>query len=164
MAKLKGAPVSDGEWSVDIDATPERVWSVVSDPTRTPEWSPVCHTVDWIGELHAPEVGAKFRGQNKLNGARWSRECRVTALDSNRSFAWSTYVKGNESTRWRYDLEPMGANNTRLTESYEIVSAPRWVRAMWLIPGGRAKSQRDTERNVGTSLQRIKEIAEDGQS
>lgn len=146
-------------WSIDIGAPPERVWDLVSDPTRTPEWSPVCHTVEWIGDVRGPNVGARFRGHNKLNAARWARECRITEAEPERTFAWSTFVNGHESTRWRYDLEPT-EDGTRLTESYKALYVPRWLRLLLLIPGASAKSDRDRDWNIRTSLDRLKAIAE----
>ncbi|MBA3652928.1 MAG: SRPBCC family protein [Actinobacteria bacterium] len=141
------------EKQVQIAATPEKVWAIVSDPTRTPEWSPVCRRAEWI------EPGARFRGHNRLNGARWSRECVITTSDPSRTFAFSTLFKGAESTRWRYQLDGAGGTTT-LTEAYEIVAMPRWVRALRAVPGFGAKSDRDTQWNISTSLERIKALAE----
>ena len=145
----------DGSWTVDIDAPPDAVWRVVSDPSRTPEWSPVCHTIEVLD-------AERFVGHNRLNGVRWSRECRITERTAPAAFAWSTYFKGRESTRWRYELEPLGDDRarTRLTETYEIVSVPTWIRTLWLLPGARQKSRRDVEANLGASLERLKQAAE----
>ena len=100
-------------------------------------------------------------GTTDLNGARWSRDCVVTASEPSRVFSFSTEFKGAESTRWRYQVEPSGSG-TRLTEAYEVVSYPRWVRLFRSLPGAAAKSERDTQQNISTSLDRIKAIAEDG--
>lgn len=142
------------EHRVEIEASPEAVWSIVSDVTRIPEWSPVCHRV----ELLSADV-SRFRGHNRLNGARWSRECVVTESVPGEVFGFSTVFKGAESTRWRYRLEPTGAG-TAVTEAYEIVSMPSWVRLLRRLPGAEAKSERDTRRNLETSLARLKAIAE----
>ena len=141
------------EHSIDIEAPPEAVWQVISDVSRTPEWSPACYRVEWIDE------GKRFRGYNKLNGARWSRECMVTASEPSKLFAFSTRFKGRESTRWRYTLEPSGSK-TKLTEAYEIVSMPLWVRTLRRLPGALAKTRRDTQQNLEQSLERIKQLAE----
>ena len=151
---------SRDSWSVEIAAQPHRVWELISDPTRTPEWSPVCHTVEWIGDVRGPNVGARFRGANTLNGFKWSRECRVTEAEPPRSFAWSTFVKGKESTLWRYELAPTAEGNVLLTESYEVRYVPLWIRLLWAMPGARAKSDRDRDWNVRTSLDRLRDLAE----
>lgn len=152
------------EASIDVDATPDAVWAVVADAPRTPEWSPVCHRCEWVGGPEAPEqasvVGARFRGHNKLNGVRWSRECVVTEAEPGRVFAFSTLFKGREQTRWRYELEPT-ASGTTVTEAYEIVTMPAWLRALRLVPGVVAKSERDTRWNLATSLERLKAVVED---
>jgi len=147
------------EVTVDVDAPAERVWAVVSDVTRIPEWSPVCHRCEWLAGPHEPVVGARFRGHNRLNGARWTRECVVTESDPGRVFAFSTLFRGQESTRWRYRLEPSGEGTT-VREAYEVVSIPPWLRVLRAVPGVRAKSERDTRWNLETSLQRLKAVVE----
>lgn len=147
------------ERSIDVQAAPDDVWRVVSDVTRTHEWSPVCHRSEWLGDATGPAVGARFRGHNKLNGARWHRDCEVTAADPGEVFAFSTLFKGRESTRWRYRLEPT-ATGTRVTEAYQVVNMPTWVRLMRKVPGAMAKTERDTARNLETSLGRLKALVE----
>jgi uncharacterized protein YndB with AHSA1/START domain len=149
------------ELATEVSAPADEVWRVVADITRIPEWSPVCHRCEWIDGADAAVVGARFRGHNKLNGARWSRDCVVTAAEPGEVFAFSTSFKGQESTRWRYRLEPI-ASGTRITEAYEVVMVPRWVRAMRRLPGASAKSDRDTQQNIGTSLDRLKAIIDAG--
>ncbi len=147
------------ELAIEIDAPPDAVWRVVSDVTRIPEWSPVCHRCEWIDGATAPVVGARFRGHNKLNGARWSRDCEITAAEPGALLAFSTRFKGEESTRWRYRLEPAGSGS-RVREAYQVVMVPRWVRAMRLLPGAMAKTARDTRKNIETSLERLKRVVE----
>jgi uncharacterized protein YndB with AHSA1/START domain len=148
------------ELTVEIDAPAVEVWRVVTDVTRIPEWSPVCHRCEWLGPSE-PVVGARFRGHNRLNGARWSRECVVTAAEPEAMFAFSTSFRGQESTRWRYRLEPT-ASGTRVSEAYQVVMVPLWVRAMRRLPGASAKTERDTQRNIETSLDRLRAIVERG--
>ena len=147
------------ELTVEIDASPEEVWRVVADVTRIPEWSPVCHRCEWIDGAHSAVDGARFRGHNKLNGARWSRDCEITAAEPGTVLAFSTRFKEQESTRWRYRLEPSGSG-TRVSEAYQVVMVPRWVRAMRRLPGAAAKSERDTQKNIETSLDRLKAVVE----
>lgn len=147
------------ETSIVIDAPAVALWEIVVDVTRIPEWSPVCRTVEWLDGSTTAVVGARFRGRNRLNGARWSRDCEITEAVPGSVLAFSTFFKGEESTRWRYRFDEAGLA-TRVTEAYQVVMVPRWVRAMRRLPGAAAKSERDTGWNIVTSLERLKAIAE----
>lgn len=103
------------EESIDVDASPQAVYDVVSDVTRTGEWSPVCVSCEWdAGE--GPEVGAHFTGTNEVPGRTWQTRSEVVAADPGRAFAWE--VAGG-LVRWGYQLEPAG-DGTRLTETWEF--------------------------------------------
>lgn len=142
-----------------IAAAPERVWSLVADVTRMNEWSPIIERCEWIGDAPGPEVGARFVGHSRQKGMRWSRECVITACDPGRELAFETVFRGAPSTRWRYCFEPSGGG-TAVTESYEIVVAPRWIRFMWKIPGMVERSRRDAREGMELTLERIGAIAE----
>lgn len=142
-------------------ATPEQVWSLVADVTRMSEWSPVITRCEWSDGASGPALGARFVGHNRQNGARWSRECAITACDPGRELAFETYFRGEASTRWRYRFEPSDGGTT-VTESYEVVAMPLWVRAIRRVPGMVERSRRDARRGMELTLQRIAAIAETG--
>lgn len=147
--------------SIEIAAPPQTVWMLVSDIPRMGDWSPICHRCEWLGDADHAEVGARFVGHNKANGARWSRECTITAAEPGRELAFSTYFRGAESTRWRYTFEatPTG---TRVVEAYDVISVPRWVKAVRMLPGMPRKSLRDGQAGMRTTLERLKAAAETG--
>lgn len=147
------------ESSIVIDAPAAELWATVADVTRIPEWSPVCHRVEWIDGASEAVVGARFRGHNRLNGARWARDCVITEAEPGQVLAFSTLFKGQESTRWRYRFDPDGSSTT-VREAYQVVLIPPWLRVLRRLPGVVAKSERDTAWNVTTSLERLKAIAE----
>lgn len=149
------------ETSITVEAPAERLWEIVADVTRIPEWSPVCHAVEWLDGSTTAVIGARFRGHNRLNGARWSRDCVITEAAPGAVLAFSTEFKGQESTRWRYRFEPDGITTT-VREAYEVVVVPRWVGLLRRVPGAMAKTERDTASNIATSLERLKAIAEAG--
>jgi len=93
------------------------------------------------------------------SGARWSRECVITACDPGRELAFETLFRGAPSTRWCYRFEPSG-DGTTVTESYEIVSMPTWVRAMRRLPGMVERSHRDARKGMESTLERIGAVAE----
>lgn len=148
-----------GEASLEIAASPQELWGMLSDVTRMGEWSPICHRCEWLREPARPEVGARFVGHNRRGPFRWWRECRVTACEQGRVFAFSTCFRGEEQTRWRYELEPT-PRGTRVTESYEVVSVPRWVRLANRLPGASRRSRRDARANLRQTLEHLRAAAE----
>jgi Polyketide cyclase / dehydrase and lipid transport len=147
------------ETAIEMAAAPERVWSLLADVTRMGEWSPVCHRCEWIDGAVGPKIGARFVGHNRQGIVRWSRVCEVTASDPGRDFAFRTFFKGAESTRWRYQLEPT-PTGTRVTESYEVVVMPRWVQLLHHVPGMHANARRGARSSMTSTLARIRSTAE----
>jgi hypothetical protein len=103
--------------SVLVAATPDALYALVSDVTRTGEWSPTCKACWWdeeaIGEIGA-QVGSWFTGRNKTPERTWETRSQVVAADPGKEFAWEV---NNGWVRWGYTLEPEGGG-TRLTESW----------------------------------------------
>lgn len=154
---------ADKEHSVEVEASADAVWQLISDVTRTPEWSPVVQRSEWVGTPAAPVGGARFRGHNRFNGFRWSRDCVVTEAVPSKVFAFSTFGKaGEEQTRWRYLIERGAAGRTRLSLAYEVVSLPRWVRLLRYVPGGARVSDQQATRNLEQSLARVVQVVGGG--
>lgn len=148
----------DLESSIDVAAPPEAVWALVSDVTRTPEWSPVVRSSEWLDGFTEAVVGARFVGHNRFNGFRWTRRCQVSEAEPGSVFSFSTFGRdGTEQTRWRYRLEPTEAG-TRITLGYEIVSTPRWVSFLRRLPGGAKVNERQAQQNVDESLERLRTL------
>jgi uncharacterized protein YndB with AHSA1/START domain len=145
--------------AMEIAAAPEHVWSLVVDVTRMGEWSPGCRGCEWTDGAVGPEVGARFVGHSRQGIVRWSRLCEVTASEPGRDFAFRTFFKGAESTRWRYQLEPT-PTGTLVTESYEVVAMPRWVRLLHHVPGMHAKARRDARSGMTSTLACLRNTAE----
>jgi len=89
---------------VHVDATPERVYAVVSDVTRMGEWSPETKKCEWLDGVTGPAVGARFKGSNKRGLVSWSTKPRVVAADPGREFAFDV----DTDTRWTYRFAPDG--------------------------------------------------------
>ena len=140
---------------ITIDAPPERVYDLVADLTRMGEWSPECYRVEWVADATGPAVDAGFVGHNRIGPYRWKVEGKVVTADRGRDFAFTTYVNGRESTRWRYRFEPSDAG-TIVTEAYEFVWATPLVRlGDMLMP-----RKRILQRGMRHTLERIKAAAE----
>ncbi len=101
---------------VVVEASPEAVYDLVSDITRTGEWSPVCTSCWWDDDADAGQVGAWFTGHNELPERTWETRSQVVAAERGREFAW---IVGGAFVRWGFVLEP-DERGTRLTETWEF--------------------------------------------
>ena len=104
--------------SVVVATTPEALYDLVSDVTRTGEWSPICRAC-WWDEGHGGRVGDWFTGRNEVPGRTWETRSQVVVADRGREFAW---LVGGKLVRWAFVLEPV-AEGTRLTETWEFLPA-----------------------------------------
>ena len=104
--------------SVVVRATPEELYDLVSDVTRTGEWSPVC-TACWWDEGATGQVGDWFTGHNETSDRTWETRSQVAAAERGREFAW---LVGGRLARWGFVLEPVDGG-TRLTETWEFLPA-----------------------------------------
>ena len=143
---------------VDIDASPEAVYALVSDVTRTGEWSPECRRCEWIEDATGPAVGARFRGHNRYRWVRWSRLNEVLTADPGREFAFKVLPDwmNKDSSIWRQRMEEKDGG-THLTESTEVLEWPGLLMRTLLILARRPDDETD---NIAQSLQRIKAIVE----
>ena len=102
--------------SVVVRASPEELYDLVADVTRTGEWSPICRAC-WWDEGATGQVGDWFTGRND-NGLRtWETRSQVVAAEPAREFAW---MVGGTWIRWGYTLAPVDGG-TELTESWAFL-------------------------------------------
>jgi uncharacterized membrane protein len=92
--------------AVYIDARPEKVFAVLCDVERWPEWTPTMTNVQRLdGGPFAIGSRAQVR-QPKLRSAVW----RVTELQDGRNFTWTTHSPGLRMTAGHL-IEPKGAGS-----------------------------------------------------
>ncbi|MBG6214781.1 hypothetical protein RCH23_002794 [Cryobacterium sp. CAN_C3] len=103
--------------SVMVEASAETLYDMVSDITRTGEWSPVCTTCWWDDEAKAGQVGAWFTGRNELPHRTWETRSQVEVAERGRKFAW---VVGGSFVRWGFTLTPADTG-TILSEYWEFL-------------------------------------------
>ncbi|MGB3687609.1 MAG: SRPBCC family protein [Ornithinimicrobium sp.] len=152
-------PERTHEQSITIEATPEALYDVVSDITRTGEWSPVCTACWWDDEGKAGQVGAWFTGHNELPGRTWETRSVVAAANPGREFAW---IVGGSLVRWGFTIDPAGAV-TKLTESWEFL--PSGIAMFQEKYGDQASAEidertRQAHDGIPRTLEAIKRIAE----
>lgn len=150
---------TEGAVTVHVDASPERVYALVSDVTRMGEWSPETYRCRWVG-TEGPVAGARFKGYNRRGRARWSNTLVVASAEPGREFSFRRDVLPCGVCDWRYYIEPDG-DGTRLTESYEVVK-PDWRITNWINGILLDVADRDADLDAGmrTTLAGIKAAAE----
>lgn len=144
--------------SITVAATPEHLYELISDITRTGEWSPVCRAC-WWEEGGGPEAGAWFTGRNETAERTWETRSQVVAADPGREFAWEV---NDGWAYWGYTLRPEDSG-TRLTETWRFL--PKGIAGFREYFGDRADLEIEKRRSAAASgipatLAAIKEIAE----
>ena len=96
-------------------APTERLWAVMSDVRRWPEWLPTVDAVTPLDPDRVDEVGAEYRvEQPKLPPAVW----RITEVVAGRSFTWESTAPGMRSVG-RHVLRPNTDGTTTITLGIE---------------------------------------------
>ncbi|WP_336660133.1 SRPBCC family protein [Leucobacter sp. USHLN153] len=143
--------------SILIAAEPETVYDIVSDVTRTGEWSPICREC-WWDEGDGPRAGAWFTGRNVKPDREWETRSLVQVADG-REFTWSV---GPGRVLWSYRVEAEDGG-TRLTESWEVLPAGHEFFSEKYgdeAPAQLAQREQDARTGIPETLAAIKRIIE----
>lgn len=147
----------DLEHSIHIDAPPARVWELVSDPTRMPEWSPQV-TSTRLREGHELGPGAEFTNRNRHGELEWTTHGRIQRFEPERELAFR--IEENWAV-WSYHLEPEDGG-TLLTERRtlpeDISPLSRELTEGFL--GGVESFNRVLDEGIRTTLEAIRATAE----
>ena len=151
-------PTETDSAEIDIAAPPEAVWDLVSDVTRTGEWSPECYRCAWLDGGTGPREGARFKGWNRQDvgpiPVRWSTVS--TVVESHRGEVFSFQTKDSAAT-WTYRLSPTADGGTRVVETRTDGQKPFIAKAFHRVMPGRSQRLRD---GMHQTLARLKETAE----
>ena len=144
---------------IEIDATRDVVYALVSDVTRTGEWSPECVRCRWLGGATAAVAGARYRGASRNGWRRWSTTSTIRVARPGAELVWDVTYLGRPVARWGYRLSELDGGGTLLAESVED-RRERWLQTVspW-ITGARDRAARNAD-TIGTSLHRVKALAE----
>ena len=144
---------------IEIDATRDVVYALVSDVTRTGEWSPECVRCRWLGGATAAVAGARYRGASRNGWRRWSTTSTIRVAQPGAELVWDVTYLGRPVACWGYRLSELDGGRTLLDESVED-RRERWLQIVspW-ITGARDRAARNAD-TIGTSLHRVKALAE----
>jgi uncharacterized protein YndB with AHSA1/START domain len=141
-----------------IAAPPERVWQLLTDFDRMPEWSPELVKMVPLkpGGLR---LGQWYLGINKRKAAIWPTRSVVAQLEPGRVVAWDTRSSG---ARWIWELEPAGDGSTRVVHRRPVpgkITALSKVYAP-LALGGNESHADELEAGMQQTVNRLKAAAE----
>jgi uncharacterized protein YndB with AHSA1/START domain len=136
---------------ITIDSPAEAVFDVLADPRRHPE-------IDGSGtvkaSVHGPDrlsLGARF-GMHMHLVVPYRIENEVVEYEEGRLIAWRHFYRH----RWRYELDPIDAVTTRVTETFDGRTA--------LFPPGLLliDAYRKNQIAVAKTLVRLQHVVEAG--
>jgi len=147
------------EESIDIDATPERLYEMVSDLSRMGEWSPENRGGTWVGGVTRAAKGAKFKGRNKSGRRSWSTVVTIVSANPPKEVAWESKALGLKIALWRYRFEPNGKGGTTVVESTEDRRG-RMMHVIGRTASGVADREAENKKNMRATLEQLKKAAE----
>ena len=99
---------------IEINATPERVWQILTDFDALPEWNPFMRRAS--GEV---EVGARLEVfLQPSDGRGMTFKPTVVEATPNREFRWLGHlgVRGLFDGEHSFTIEPLGENRVRFVQ------------------------------------------------
>src|SRR5512139_3084089 len=140
---------------VEIAATPESVWEVVSDVRRMSEWSPECRKIVVVGSAKQGR-GTRFIGLNRRGWAVWPTTSKVVRFEPGVAVAWKTRESG---ATWTYEIAPT-ASGTTVTGRRDLQAFSVATKLMAPVIGGAGGHDEELAAGIRTTLERIKATVE----
>ena len=140
---------------IDIDAPIDKVWQLITDFSRMPEWSPQCRMMKPLGSLRP---GTRTVNLNRRNKLWWPTMSTVTEIVPQRKVAFRV---NTNNTIWSYELEPT-ATGTRVVESRHAENGVKPSANLLAdkLFGGIPNFEQELVDGMNASLARIKAAAE----
>jgi len=135
---------------IEIEASSETVWELLTDTSRFPEWNPFIRRLQ--GEL---KVGHKLAVFIQPSGARGMEfKPVVLKIEPNRELRWlgRLMFSGLFDGEHIFQIEPLGGGHVRFRQR-EIFSGV-------LVPLLKKSLDTDTRRGFNEMNQKLKELAE----
>lgn len=121
---MKYADGPTTEQSIDIKASPDAVWALVSDPTFPVEHSSELQEAAWDADGPIPGIGARILGRNKHDAiGEWSTTSFVVDWVEGERFSWAVMDPGNPAAQWWFELRDSNGV-TRLTQRVRLGPGP----------------------------------------
>ena len=140
---------------IDTNAPVPKVWALISDFNRMPQWSPQCRLMRALGPVRQ---GTRTINLNRRNFLFWPTTSTVTEVIPEKKLAFRVNTNG---TIWSYELEPT-EQGTRVVETRHAENGVRPAAnfTVQTLFGGVPNFERELVEGMNTSLARIKAAAE----
>ncbi|MFJ9370337.1 SRPBCC family protein [Nocardia sp. NPDC101769] len=120
----------------EVAAGAARIFELIADPAQQPRWDANDNLAHAQPGQRVRSVGDVFE-MTLTNGA--VRENRIVEFEEVRRIAWLPSEPGAQPPGhlWRWELEPLGDNRTRVTHTYDwtdLADEKRLVRARATTP------------------------------
>ncbi|OHV02033.1 SRPBCC family protein [Mycobacterium talmoniae] len=140
---------------IEIDAPVAKVWELISDFRRMPQWSPQCR---WMKQFGPLRPGTRTFNLNRRGAMFWPTTSTITEVVPEQKLAFR--VNANR-TVWSYELEPT-ATGTKVVESRHAENGVSAVSNLTVkaFMGGVPNFERELLDGMNASLASIKAAAE----
>lgn len=140
---------------IDINAPVAKVWALVSDLSRMPQWSPQCRLMKAFGPLRQ---GTRTLNFNRRKFLVWPTTSTIIEVIPDKKLAFR--VNAN-NTVWSYELEPTD-EGTRVVESRHAENGVKAFSNMSVnaLMGGVPSFECELVDGMKATLARIKAEAE----
>jgi uncharacterized protein YndB with AHSA1/START domain len=142
-----------------ISLPPERVWELLTDFSRMPDWSP--ELVRMIALRRGGlRVGQWYLGINRRKAAVWPTRSVVSRLEPGRAVAWDTTSSG---VRWIWELTADGTG-TRVVHRRPALKPVSALTRLFapIALGGVDNHADELEAGMAQTVARLKAAAESG--
>ena len=142
---------------IDINAPVAKVWGLISDLRRMPQWSPQCRQMKLLGPL---QPGTRTLNLNRRHYLFWPTTSTITEVIPEKKLAFRVNTNG---TLWSYELEATD-QGTRVVETRHAENGVKAISSLTVnaLFGGTTNFEQELVDGMNASLARIKTAAENG--
>lgn len=142
---------------IDINAPVAKVWALVSDFKRMPQWSPQCR---WMKPLGPVRPGTRTINLNRRGYSFWPTTSTILEVIPEQKLMFRVNTNG---TVWSYELESI-PQGTRLIETRHAENGVKAISNLLVntFMGGVPSFERELLDGMNASLQSIRAAAETG--
>ncbi|MFW0794163.1 SRPBCC family protein [Gordonia sp. CPCC 205515] len=144
------------EESIEINATAEEVWAVISDLKRMGEWSPQCKKMILRGEPVG--MGTKSININRRGVLVWPTTSKIIRFAPNKELGFRV---AENKTVWSYTIAPT-ASGVTVTERREVANGTTKISSFLVdkFMGGTTNFEAELKLGMAETLGKIKRAAE----